>query len=129
MQRATAFSLQTLCAVLLQLCHNSDLVSFGAETTVLANDLKKEDFKVISLHPGFVATDMGANASDLMSAIRPGKLSLLAAFCYLQSQALQWGHVAYICLWHAVCIICMEDLQTFACIPPLMCQAGLSKPS
>ena len=41
---------------------------------MLANDLKKEDFKVVSLHPGFVATDMGANASHLMSAIRPGKL-------------------------------------------------------
>ena len=39
---------------------------------MLANDLKKDDFKVVSLHPGFVLTDMGANASDLMSAIRPG---------------------------------------------------------
>ena len=46
-----------------------------AETTVLANDLKKDDFKVVSLHPGFVATDMGASASDLMSAIRPGQLA------------------------------------------------------
>ena len=66
-------------AILSQPRHHSDLVPFDAETTVLANDLKKEDFKVISLHPGFVATDMGANASDLMSAIRPGKLLLLAA--------------------------------------------------
>lgn len=40
---------------------------------MFANDLKKEDFKVVSLHPGFVATDMGANASSLMSEVRPGK--------------------------------------------------------
>ena len=46
-----------------------------AETTVLANDLKKDDFKVVSLHPGFVATDMGASASNLMSAMRPGQLA------------------------------------------------------
>ncbi len=46
-----------------------------AGTTVLANDLKKDDFKVVSLHPGFVATDMGASASNLMSAIRPGQLA------------------------------------------------------
>lgn len=52
-------------------------VCVRAETTVLANDLKKDDFKVVSLHPGFVQTDMGANASDLMSPIRPGVLAKL----------------------------------------------------
>lgn len=50
-------------------------VCLHAETTVLANDLKKDDFKVVSVHPGFVQTDMGANASDLMSPIRPGVLA------------------------------------------------------
>ncbi len=62
--------------VLLQRRASSILLPF-AETTVLANDLKKDDFKVVSLHPGFVATDMGAIASDLMSAIRPGQLAHL----------------------------------------------------
>ncbi len=52
-----------------------------AETTVLANDLKNEDFKVVSLHPGFVATDMGANASNLMSDIRPGELAVSCFGC------------------------------------------------
>ncbi|DBA78176.1 hypothetical protein WJX79_006992 [Trebouxia sp. C0005] len=54
------------------LSYRASKVAVNMETTVLANDLKKDDFKVVSLHPGFVATDMGANASDLMSAIRPG---------------------------------------------------------
>ena len=62
--------------VLQQRLASSILLPF-AETTVLANDLKKDDFKVVSLHPGFVATDMGASASDLMSAIRPGQLAHL----------------------------------------------------
>ena len=53
-----------------------------AETTVFANDLKKEDFKVVSLHPGFVATDMGANASSLMSEMRPGE-PLIMQHCEL----------------------------------------------
>lgn len=56
-----------------QLPHSQQHSPLTAETTVLANDLKKEDFKVVSLHPGFVATDMGANASSLMSEMRPGE--------------------------------------------------------
>lgn len=46
---------------------------------MFANDLKQEDFKVVSLHPGFVATDMGANASSLMSDIRPGRVTSFIA--------------------------------------------------
>ena len=52
-------------------------MSLTAETTVFANDLKKEDFKVVSLHPGFVATDMGHNASSSMSEIRPGRQHIM----------------------------------------------------
>lgn len=66
---------------------------------MFANDLKKEDFKVVSLHPGFVATDMGANASSLMSEMRPGKqltaaLELIAAECKMQSKASKAGIVS-----------------------------------
>lgn len=57
---------------------------------MLANDLKTDDFKVVSLHPGFVATDMGASASSLMSEIRPGKPCHDASclhYCFMQHQA------------------------------------------
>ena len=39
-----------------------------AETTVLANGLKEEQFVVVSIHPGFVITDMGNEAALLASS-------------------------------------------------------------
>lgn len=47
--------------------HTLFVVSVPAETTVLANGLKKEKFVVIAVHPGFVITDMGNDAASLAS--------------------------------------------------------------
>lgn len=38
---------------------------------MFANDLKNDGFKVVSIHPGFVITDMGSDASQRMSKVLP----------------------------------------------------------
>jgi hypothetical protein len=43
----------------------------GAVTQVLAADLKKEGFTMVSLHPGLVLTEMGLGVADLLEAAVP----------------------------------------------------------
>ncbi len=45
----------------------NNAVCTHAETSVLANGLKKDKFIVIAVHPGFVITDMGNEAASLAS--------------------------------------------------------------
>lgn len=62
-----------------------------AETTVFANDLKGDGFKVVSIHPGFVITDMGSDASQRMSKVTTPCLStpyVLRACIHLMSAML-----------------------------------------
>ena len=47
----------------LGILHEANLVS--AESCLLANDLKEEGFTVVSLHPGWVRTDM-KNAAQVL---------------------------------------------------------------
>ena len=47
-----------------------------AGTAVLANELQSWGFKVISLHPGFVQTDMGRQSSKCMNGIRSPNLNV-----------------------------------------------------
>jgi len=54
------------------LSYRTSKVAVNMETTVFANDLKNDGFKVVSVHPGFVSTDMGSHASQRMSKTRPG---------------------------------------------------------
>ena len=49
-------SLQMLCA--------------HAETAILANDLKDEGFTIVSLHPGFVNTQMGQGVKQHTDGMR-----------------------------------------------------------
>ncbi|KAK9866547.1 hypothetical protein WJX84_011169 [Apatococcus fuscideae] len=48
------------------LAYNSSKSAVNMQTAVLANQLDKEKFTLISLHPGWVATDMGNYAADKM---------------------------------------------------------------
>ena len=49
-------------------CLHAELPFVCAETSVLANGLKEERFVVVTVHPGFIITDMGNEAALLASA-------------------------------------------------------------
>ena len=61
--------------------------SAAAETAVLANDLKEEGFTVISLHPGWVRTDMGNSSIADRSCITLHALSQSMTGCNIGSQS------------------------------------------
>jgi len=73
-----------------------------AETSVLANALKKDGFTIISMCPGWVQTDMGQRAAD---EVRPPATTRRAACC------LPW-RLRHMC----PCWLCDERLWTVTLI-------------
>jgi len=62
-----------------------------AETSVLANALKKDGFTIISMCPGWVQTDMGQRAAD---EVRPPATTRRAACC-LPSDSVTCVHAGF----------------------------------
>lgn len=50
---------------------------------MFANDLKNDGFKVVSVHPGFVITDMGSDASQRMSKVLPLHIQSSLSCCFV----------------------------------------------
>lgn len=52
------------------LSYKASKVAVNMETAILANDLKKDGFTIVSLHPGFVNTNMGQNVKASTDGMR-----------------------------------------------------------
>ncbi|KAL0022088.1 hypothetical protein WJX79_005954 [Trebouxia sp. C0005] len=52
------------------LSYKASKVAVNMETAILANDLKEDGFTIVSLHPGFVNTNMGQNVKASTDGMR-----------------------------------------------------------
>ena len=68
---------------------------------MFASELKKEEFKSDSLHPGFAAFNAGVHASSLMSEKQPGQ-QLITAHC-------EFVHCTISCKFEGACIYSREQ--------------------